>query len=53
MRQPEAAIAYEESFIHDCYQRNGLLIKQAIHYGSWCGRREFLSYQDIVIANKL
>jgi len=49
---PEAAIAYEEGYIHDCHKKNGLNI-QAVHYGSWCGRGEYLSYQDIVIAQKL
>jgi len=24
-----------------------------VRYGSWCGRPEFLSYQDIVIAEKI
>jgi ubiquinone/menaquinone biosynthesis C-methylase UbiE len=49
---PEAAIAYEEAYIHECHKKNDLNI-QAVHYGSWCGRGEYLSYQDIVIAQKL
>jgi ubiquinone/menaquinone biosynthesis C-methylase UbiE len=49
---PEAAIAYEEAYIHECHKKNGLNI-QAVHYGSWCGRGEYLSYQDIIIAQKL
>jgi ubiquinone/menaquinone biosynthesis C-methylase UbiE len=49
---PEAAIAYVEPFIYECYRKNNFIVKQPIHYGSWCGRSKFLSYQDIVIASK-
>jgi ubiquinone/menaquinone biosynthesis C-methylase UbiE len=50
--KPELAVGYDESFILNLYDKYGLKIKGPIHYGSWCGRREFLSYQDIVIAIK-
>jgi ubiquinone/menaquinone biosynthesis C-methylase UbiE len=49
---PEAAIAYEEAYINECYKKNGMNIK-TIYYGSWCGRGDYLSYQDIIIAQKL
>jgi ubiquinone/menaquinone biosynthesis C-methylase UbiE len=49
---PEAAICYDEEFILGLYEKYGLKIKQSIHYGSWCGRAKFLSYQDIIIALK-
>lgn len=49
---PEAAIAYPESFIRDLYAEHGLCITEPIHYGSWPGRKDFLSYQDIVVALK-
>jgi SAM-dependent methyltransferase len=49
---PEAAICYDEQFILGLYEKYGLKIKQSIHYGSWCGRAKFLSYQDIIIALK-
>jgi hypothetical protein len=29
-----------------------LYIAEPIHYGSWPGRRVFLSYQDVVVAVK-
>jgi ubiquinone/menaquinone biosynthesis C-methylase UbiE len=48
---PEAAIAYEEKFIRKLYRKCGLNIR-SIYYGSWCGRKNFLSYQDIIIAFK-
>lgn len=28
-------------------------IVEPIHYGLWCGRDEFLSYQDIILAKKI
>jgi len=50
---PEAAVAYDESSIREMYQKCKMDILQPIHYGSWSGRKNGLSYQDIVIANKL
>ncbi len=49
---PEAAIAYDESIIHRLYRENGLSIRYPVRYGSWCGRGEFLSYQDLIIADR-
>jgi SAM-dependent methyltransferase len=47
---PEAAIAYAEERVRDLYHKNGLQITGPIHYGAWCGRPEFMSYQDVVVA---
>ena len=49
---PESAIAYDEEFIRQLYEKHGLNIAEPIRYGSWCGREKFLSYQDIVIATR-
>jgi ubiquinone/menaquinone biosynthesis C-methylase UbiE len=51
-KTPEAAIGYDEPFVLGLYEKYGLKIRQPLHYGSWCGRSTFLSYQDIVIASK-
>jgi len=48
---PEAAIGYDEAFVLSLYGKYGLTIKPPLHYGSWCGRSTFLSYQDIVVAS--
>jgi hypothetical protein len=37
--------------VREQYRQAGMEIT-AIHPGSWPGRREYLSYQDIVIARK-
>lgn len=49
---PESAVAYDEKSIRDFYWKYKLNIVEPIHYGSWCGRKNYLSYQDITIAVK-
>jgi ubiquinone/menaquinone biosynthesis C-methylase UbiE len=49
---PEAAIAFPEPYVRKLFSKFGLSISEPIHFGSWCGRQQFLSYQDIVIAKK-
>jgi ubiquinone/menaquinone biosynthesis C-methylase UbiE len=49
---PEEAVAYNEEYVHNLYSKFGLQIIEPVHYGSWCGRRNFLSYQDMVIASR-
>lgn len=50
---PEKAVGYDENYVHEVYKTCGLEIQQPIRYGSWCGRNEFLTYQDIIIAHKV
>jgi SAM-dependent methyltransferase len=49
---PEAAIAYSEAFVRDVYRERGLEIREPMHYGTWCGRTNGMSGQDVVIAVK-
>jgi SAM-dependent methyltransferase len=53
LTNPEGSLAFEESYVRSLFGRFGLSIREPIHYGSWCGRKEFLSYQDIVIATRM
>lgn len=46
---PESAVAYNETFIRDLYSMNHLEITD-VFYGSWCGRSDFLSFQDLIVA---
>jgi len=48
---PEDAVAYDEAYVRRLYETCGLDIKERIHYGSWCGRDRFLSYQDLILAS--
>jgi hypothetical protein len=50
--EPEEAIAYPEAHIKATYKKYGLNIKPPIRYGRWPGRGTFLSYQDVLIAEK-
>ncbi len=49
---PEAAIAFEEEYVVRLFRSNGMTIDNSIHYGSWCGRDNYLSFQDIVVARR-
>jgi ubiquinone/menaquinone biosynthesis C-methylase UbiE len=48
---PEQAIALDENLIRDIYRKLGLKIMR-LDYGSWCGRANYLSYQDLILAVK-
>jgi ubiquinone/menaquinone biosynthesis C-methylase UbiE len=50
---PENAIGFKEEKIKMIFKNNSLRILNPIYYGSWCGRKEFKSYQDIIIAEKV
>ena len=49
---PEIAIAFDETYIRSLYNKYDLTIREPIRYGSWSGRTEYLSFQDMVIATK-
>ncbi len=49
---PELALGYDLDFVTALYARNNLTINQPIRFGSWCGREQYLSYQDLVLATK-
>jgi len=48
---PEQAIAYPEAWIAALYEKIGLSVQRVAH-GSWSGRAEHVSYQDLVLASK-
>lgn len=50
--RPEDAVAYDERFIRNLYEKYGLIISEPVYYGSWCEREKFLSLQDMVLAYK-
>jgi len=50
--QPEFAIAYDEIFVRKLLDKYGLKIDKPISFGSWCGRKNYLSFQDIVLIVK-
>jgi ubiquinone/menaquinone biosynthesis C-methylase UbiE len=47
----EKAVAYSEEDVLSDFENVGMSV-EPVRYGSWCGRAEFLSYQDVLIAKK-
>lgn len=46
--EPENAVAYNESFVRSLCEEAGLEVT-SVYPGSWCGRSEHLSYQDLLL----
>lgn len=51
--QPEWAIGYDEDYVMGLFPQRGLEIRQPISYGWWCGRDNYLSCQDQILAFKI
>lgn len=49
---PEQAIAFDEEFARAAYAKHGLAIVEPVRYGSWCRRATYLSFQDLVVAER-
>ncbi|MEJ0048392.1 MAG: class I SAM-dependent methyltransferase [Rhodospirillales bacterium] len=49
---PEETVAYRQDVVAGLYAKNRLDVAPAIYFGSWCGRAEHLSYQDIYVVRK-
>lgn len=49
---PEREVAFEEEAVRGLYQSHHLAIMEPIRYGSWSGRPDYVSYQDIVVASR-
>jgi ubiquinone/menaquinone biosynthesis C-methylase UbiE len=49
---PEAAVAFDEAYIRQCFAEYGLKITEPIRFGNWCGRTKAFRYQDFIIAQK-
>ena len=47
---PEAAVAYELTWLREAISRHGLSIREPVHSGSWRGRPG-RSFQDIVVVD--
>jgi ubiquinone/menaquinone biosynthesis C-methylase UbiE len=49
---PESATAYAESYVLSLLSKYGLRLRGPIHYGQWRGRKDGLSFQDVLIIEK-
>ena len=50
---PEDAIAHPETDVIASYRGNDLDVRRPLSYGSWCGRSNYISFQDIAITTKV
>ncbi len=50
---PENAVGYEQNDLLKMLSRAGLEIEGPIHFGEWCPRTKFLSFQDILIVRPI
>jgi SAM-dependent methyltransferase len=48
---PEEAVAYDEAWVGERLKEHGLELRET-RYGSWCGRDEFTSFQDVILAGR-
>ena len=51
-QSPESAVAYDESYVMQLLEENRLALRKRIYYGRWAGRKDGLSYQDILLLEK-
>ncbi|RFT66066.1 class I SAM-dependent methyltransferase [Bacillus clarus] len=49
---PEFAVSYAEEWVRNLFTKYNAHFVEPIHFGSWCGRTTFTSYQDIMILRK-
>ena len=49
---PESAVAYDESYVMELLEKHGLSLKAPIYYGHWSGRKDGLSFQDILLLER-
>lgn len=52
-QSPESAVAYDERYVMELLAQHGLALKEPIYYGRWSGRKDGLSFQDILIVEKV
>jgi SAM-dependent methyltransferase len=50
---PESAVAVEEQLVRAMLAEAGLAIREPIRFGSWTGREDGLSFQDILLAGPI
>jgi SAM-dependent methyltransferase len=48
-RIPDYVVAHDESILRETAKSFGLRVSDPIHYGAWCGRTNYVSFQDLVV----
>lgn len=52
-KMPECAIAFPETTVFTVFEKHGFRVVSPVYYGGWSGRANALSYQDIVVLEKI
>ena len=47
----ESAVAYDETYLLECVARLGFSLSRPIYYGTWSGRKDGHSFQDMLIVS--
>ncbi len=50
---PAAAVAYDEPYVAELFRQSRLEPSGPSAYGAWCGRPQFYSFQDVVVAARV
>ena len=53
LARPETAVAYDEAAVMGFLSNIGLEVREPPYFGAWSGRRDFKSFQDIVVARRV
>jgi hypothetical protein len=51
-QRPLFNVAHPEEAVRRVFIKSGLMIKEPIRYGEWCGGRSALTGPDVIIARK-
>ena len=49
---PESASAYDDGYILNLLDKHGLKLSAPIYYGHWSGRKDGVSFQDMLVVEK-
>ena len=49
---PESASAHDEDYILNLLEKHGLKLSAPIYYGQWSGRKDGLSFQDMLVIER-
>ncbi|HLC15866.1 MAG TPA: methyltransferase domain-containing protein [Thermodesulfovibrionia bacterium] len=49
---PESAIAFDEGFLREMFDRCGLTVAEPVLYGTWSGSGSGISYQDMILLQR-
>jgi SAM-dependent methyltransferase len=52
IQYPEDVVGFDEEQVYSLHKKHGLEIQPPIQFGNWCGRTDFVSFQDIITAIK-